>query len=72
MKSVRHFSTTQHGDMKSGVSQFKNSAFSQARCATAPFFFKHVIVQLSPQTRKCNCFARFWVGLRLEITLRHD
>jgi len=35
MKNVHRVSSKQHGDMKSGVSQSKNSTFSQARCASA-------------------------------------
>jgi len=33
MKNIHRVSTKQHGDMKSGISQSKNSTFSQARCA---------------------------------------
>jgi len=35
MKNVYRVSTKQHGDMKSGISQSKNSTFSLAPCASA-------------------------------------
>jgi len=35
MKKVHRVSTKQHRDMKSGVSQSKNSTILQARCANA-------------------------------------
>jgi len=59
MKNVHRVSTKQHGDIKSGVSRSKNSIFSQAWCASCTALLEHVKVQLSPQTRKCDCFAHF-------------
>jgi len=35
MKNVYHFSTKQHGDMKSGISRSKNATILHARCASA-------------------------------------
>jgi len=62
MKNVYHVSTEQHGDMKSGVSRSKNATILQFLCAGA--VIEHVKVQLSPQTRECNCFVRFlWLQL---------
>jgi len=40
MKNVYRISTKQHGGIKSGISQSKNSTISQAMCAGALFCWK--------------------------------
>jgi len=66
MKSVYRVSTEQHVDMKSGVSRSKNATILQARRASA-VLLEHVKVQLSPQTRKCDCFARFFLVATVKL-----
>ena len=58
MKNVYRVSTEQHGDMKSGILRSKNATILQAWCATA---LVHCLAQTceSPETHKCDRFARF-------------
>ena len=67
-ENVYRVSTEQHGDMKSGVQQSKNTTILQAWCASAlTVLLEHVKVQLSPQTHKCNCFACLFVAATVKL-----
>jgi len=62
MKNVHHVSTTQYEGLKSGVSQARNSTFSQFACAGVLSCWKlqsAAKVKLSSQMRKNDCFGQF-------------
>jgi len=58
MKNVYCISTKQHGGIKSGVLQSKNSTISQAVRASA-LLLEGVKVKLSAQVCESDCFGYF-------------
>jgi len=75
MKNVHRTSTKQHGSIKSGISQSKNSTISQAigaRHDRVRVLLEGVKIKLSPQVCESDHFGRF-CGYNVKTsTVRHQ
>jgi len=64
-KNVHHVSTEQHGGLKAGVSQAKNSTISQSLCAGELSYCSGSCNQKqTPQMHESDCFAAAMVKLQ--------